>query len=490
MNPGSTEMKRIRAGKILLYGHGVARNRRANGLRVAWTGLVLAGCLADVGSAAAQTMSLEAALRRADDAAYANRMQTGQAEERASLTTAALRGILPTLRLETGFVRTTDPIGAFGTTLRQRTITQADFDPAQLNYPGATSNWVGSLVVEQPLFNADAHLGRWAAGRASEAAASGAEWGRASTRLDVIRAWYGAVLATEQVATLAAAHAAAVAHVKQANVLVDAGMATRSDALLAEVKAGEVEVQWIEAKDQAGLARQELAVLLALPLDEAPVVPAALPSAESIVRLLGAVGDAGSDPGERADVQAASFTEVAARADAFRATSLYLPRVNAFGRYDWNSASRPYGGRENWTVGVMASWTVFAGGSTMAERRSAVARRAVARAAVEAALASGSLEIEKAESARRVAVARLDIAQRGVRQSEEAHRIVSRKYEGGLATVLEVLEASALETKARLGLAEARQRGLVSAAERLRAAGRDPGAITEMLKPDLVGMEQ
>jgi outer membrane protein TolC len=439
--------------------------------------------------ARAQVMSLEHALRRADDAAYSNRMAAGKAEERSALATAALRGILPTLRVETGYVRTTDPIGAFGTTLRQRTITQADFDPSRLNFPGATGNWAGSLVLEQPVFNADAHLGRRAARRAGESAEAGVEWGRTSTRLDVIRAYYGAVLAAEQVVTLEAAHAAALAHVRQATVLVDAGMATRSDALLAEVKAGVVEVEWIEAKDRAELAGRQLAVLLALPLDETPVVPATLPSAESIRGLLDALTDAGSEPGRRADVEAASLAEQAARADALRATSLYLPRVNAFGRYDWNSRSRPYGGDENWTVGVMASWTVFGGGSTLAERRSALARRDVAKAAAEAVVAGASLEIEKSESARRVALVRLDISRRGVRQSEEAHRIVSRKYAGGLATVLEVLDAAALETKARLGLAEARQRGLVSAAERLWAAGRDPGEITELLKPDLVGME-
>jgi outer membrane protein len=438
---------------------------------------------------AAQTLALEDALRRADEAAWMNRIGAAQAEERGAQATAALRGILPTLRVEAGFVRTTDPIGAFGTSLRQRTITQADFDPARLNYPGPTNNYSGALIVEQPLFNADAYLGRRAAGRAEASALANADWTASGTRLDVIRAYYGAVLAREHVRTLEAAHAVALGHVDQASVLVEAGLATRSDALLSEVKAGEVEVQLIEARDRETLARRELAVLLALPVSEPPLVPDALPSADAISTLLGLSVNAGP-PAGRSDVSSAVLGESAARADVRRATSQYLPRVNAFARYDWNSVSRLYGGDENWTVGVMASWTVFGGASTLAERRAASARVDAASAAAEAAIARAELEAEQVESARRVALARLEITRRGVLQSEEAHRIVSRKYAGGLATVLEVLEAAAGETRARLTLADARHGGLVRAAERLRALGRDPGEIANLLKPDLVGIDR
>jgi outer membrane protein TolC len=437
---------------------------------------------------AAAQLSLHDAIDRADHAAFINRIGQAQADRRATDATAALRGILPAVRVEAGFVRTTDPIGAFGTTLRQRTITQSDFDPARLNYPSATNNYAGSLIVEQPLFNADAYMGRRAARRASESADAEVEWTRFSTRLDVIRAYWGVVLAAEQVATLEAAHAAALAHVEQAEVLVRAGLATRSDALLAEVKAGEVEVELIEGRDRAVLAKRQLAVLLAMGQDESLEVPGSLPSVESIRSLLEVVAD--SDAGERADVASVNLGRAAARADAQRATSLHLPRLNAFARYDWNSPNSLYGGDENWTIGLMASWTVFGGASTLAERRAANARLEIATAVAEATVAQAELELERSESGRRVALARLDIARRSVAQSEEAHRIVGRKYAGGLATVVELLDAAAVETQARLSLAAARHGGLVGAAERLHAVGRDPAEIADLLKPELVGMER
>jgi outer membrane protein TolC len=433
-------------------------------------------------------LSLHDALERADRAAFANRIGRAQADRHATDATAALRGILPTVRVEAGFVRTTDPIGAFGTTLRQRTITQADFDPARLNYPSATNNYAGSLIVEQPLFNADAHLGRRSARRASESADAEVEWTRISTRVDVIRAYWGAVLAAERVGTLEAGDAAARAHVEQADVLVRAGLATRSDALLAEVKAADVEVQLIEARDLAALAKRQLAVLLALPQDEPLEVPASLPSVESIRSLLESVAGAGLS--ERADVASVNLGRAAAKADAQRATSLHVPRLNAFARYDWNSPNGLYAGDENWTVGLMASWTVFGGASTLAERRAATARLDMATAAAEATVARAELEVEQSESARRVALVRLDIARRSVAQSAEAHRIVGRKYAGGLATVIELLDAAAVETQARLSLAAAKHGGLAGAAERLRAVGRDPAEIADLMKPELVGMKR
>jgi outer membrane protein TolC len=77
-----------------------------------------------------------------------------------------------------------------------------------------------------------------------------------------------------------------------------------------------------------------------------------------------------------------------------------------------------------------------------------------------------------------------------VAQSAEAHRIVGRKYAGGLATVIELLDAAAVETQARLSLAAAKHGGLAGAAERLRAVGRDPAEIADLMKPELVGMKR
>lgn len=436
--------------------------------------------LASAGSASAGAqLSLSDALRQADRSAYANRMAAGATAAQKAQAILPLKGILPSVRFEAGYVRTSDPIGVFGATLRQRTITQANFDPQRLNYPGAVGNYQGGIVVEQPILNADAWTGRHAARRAADASRASEEWTRLSTRVNVVQAYYGVVLAAERATTLRSAAQSAQAHLRQAESMVRQGVVTRSDALLASVRSGEIDADLAEADGGAETARRQLAVLLggngnALPQMQA--VPSLLPSGDRIRAV--AAADTARLPAEpRADVDAASRALEAARADALRARSAYLPRINSFARYDWNSPNRVYSGDKNWTVGIMTSWSPFAGASEIADIRVMAARAASARAQAEAAQANARLDVEQTRTLLVVALARLSIAERAVAQSAEALRIVERKYAGGLASVVELLDAQAGETHSALGFAQARYDTIVAAAERRRALGGDPGSL-------------
>lgn len=441
---------------------------------------VLTASTVDANALNAQALTLRDALARADAGAFANRAADGAADAADARTVAALRGILPSVRLESGFARTTDPIGAFGTTLRQRAITPADFDPARLNYPDAISTFQGGAVLEQPILNVDAWMGRRAAARAGDAARMNAEWGRLGTRVDVIRAYFGATLAGERVATLEAAARAARAHVRQAEAMVREGLATNSDALLASVSAGEVEADLATAQADAHTALRQLALVLGAH-EPVGAVPVALPDAATIRAIVaGDTADVVTTRAGRPDVAAATLGVEAARADARRARALYLPRVNAVLRYDWYSAVRPYDGDHSWTVGVQASWSPFAGASEIAEGRMAGAHAKAARAMADGARARAALEAEQGANALRAALAGLDIAERAVAQSAEAHRIVARKYAGGLATVVELLDAAAVETRSALRFSAARHAAIVAAAERRKALGRDPGALVAL----------
>lgn len=435
------------------------------------------------GSANARAqLSLSDALDRADHAAYGNRIAAANAVARSSAALVPLKGILPSVRFEAGYVRTTDPIGVFGTTLRQRTITQANFDPQRLNYPDAVGNFQSGIVVEQPLFNADAWIGRRAAMRAADAGHASEEWTRVSTRVDVVQAYYGAILASERVSTMRAAARAAGAHLAQAQSMVREGLVTKSDALLASVRASEIDAQLAEAEGTAASSRRQLAVLMGRDGRDPPQrleLPAALPSGEGIRRVV--ANDTGSiEATPRADVRAASRESDAARADVLRARSTYLPRLNSFARYDWNSSDRPYAGDHNWTVGIMASWNIFSGASDVGDVQASAGRAGAAQAQEEAARANAQLDVEQSRTSLSVALARLSIAERATTQSEEAHRIVSRKYEGGLATVTELLDAQGTELQTALALSQAKWAAIAAAADRLRALGLDPAALTAL----------
>ena len=209
------------------------------------------------------------------------------------------------------------------------------------------------------------------------------------------------------------------------------GLVTKSDALLASVRAGDVDAQLAEAEGAAATARRQLAVLLGRDGGDLPndlIAATHLPPTERIRAEV--AGDTVARPAEpRADVRAATDAQAAARGDALRAKASLLPRLNGFARYDWNSPTGLYSGDRNWTVGVMASWSPFAGASELADVEATAGRAQAAQAQAEAARANARLEIEQTRTALSVALTRLDIAEHAAAQSAEAHRIVSRKYE-------------------------------------------------------------
>jgi outer membrane protein TolC len=430
------------------------------------------------GRRAPAQLTLADALREADRGAFVNRVAAGNASAQNAQRLAPLSGILPTVRLEAGYLTTNDPIGVFGSTLRQRAITTANFDPERLNHPANVGNYQGAVVVEQPLFNADAWTGRRTATFAAKASRATEEWTRLSTRADVIRAYFATGLASERVTTIEAASRAAHAHQSQAEAMVRQGVATRSDALLAAVRAGEIDAQLVEATGAVQTARHQLAVLLGRGSDREQDLgsPRPLPSADNI-RLAVARDTTAQAPQPRADLDAANYGLDAAHADEARARSAFLPRLNAFARYDWNSPARLYAGDRNWTAGVMASWNLFTGARDIGDVRAAAARASTAVAQSEAATANARLEVEQTRVALAVALVRLNLAENGMSQSAEAHRIVAKKYEGGLATVVELLDAHATEIQSSLALLQSRWTAIAADAERLRALGRDPGAL-------------
>lgn len=439
---------------------------------------LLAFALLVIATPAAAQLTLRDALTRADAQAYANRIATASAQAQSAQALQPYRGILPSVRVEAGFVRSNHPIAVTGTKLSQRRLGAPDFDLTVLNFPQAIGNKSGGLVLEQPILNPDAWMGRSAAGNAAKAQSAVAEWTRGGTRTDVVRAYFGATLAAEKRATLVTAERAAQAHVARAKALADTGLVTRSDALLAEVRAGEITTQRLAAAGEASHALRALAVLLGEPA-ATYTLPDALPEAAAI-RALVEADTAQRAFGARADVRAATLALSAAEADAWRAKSAYLPRINGFARYDWNDADGFFANERAWTAGVMASWSLFAGAGDLAEVRGTNARARSATAQREAASANAELENARTREALQVALLQLEIAERAVTQSAEAHRIVARKYDGGLSTISELLEASAIETQSRLGLSFARYQLLVTAAERRQALGSDPSFLTAL----------
>ncbi len=429
-------------------------------------------------------LSLGDAMREADQHAFGNRIAAATTAGDRARARLPLKGILPSARLEAGVIRTTDPIGAFGTTLRQRLVTPAAFEPAKLNSPSAVTNALGGVVLEVPLINGDAWLGLRAARAAADASTAASEWSAVSTRTDVVRAYYGAILAEARAGVLAQAQQAADAGVRQVRAMVAQGLVTKSDALQASVRAADVAAQLLSARSDALSARQQLALLLGRTGAELPTLPGALPDDAAVIAL--AAHDSATASATAAssvlrdDVRAAQAGVAAASADRRRAASTLFPRVNSFARYDWNDPRTPYAGQKNWTVGVMASWSIFGGNAELADVAATTARASAARAGLDAARAQSQLERDDAARRLTLSMQRLTLARDAADQSREAYRLVQKRYDGGLATIAELLAAESSTTSASLAQAAARYAVIDAIATWRRASGGDPAALTAL----------
>ena len=141
------------------------------------------------------------------------------------------------------------------------------------------------------------------------------------------------MLASEKVAALEVGLRAANAHLAQATSMVEQGMVTRADALLASVRAGEVGADLAAARTEALNATRQLALVLGRDIHDLPVLPHELPASEAIRSIASGLLTSEDDtPGKRADVRAAASRQAAADADRLRARTAALPRLYGFAR--------------------------------------------------------------------------------------------------------------------------------------------------------------
>lgn len=380
--------------------------------------------------AVAQALDENRALRAADARARA-----------AELGAGAESGFLfPSVQATAGAVRTNDPVGVFGTRLRQRRFTQADFDIGALNDPDAVSDWTAGVGARWELGRLDRWVARDAAVARSEAAAAMRDRTREATVYRTRVLFADAVQAAAARDALLAADSAAAVTVEVVANRVARGFGTEADRLQAEAARSEIQARLAGAEARALDTREALAAHLGWP-GEMRALPVTDPAYDDLVRDGAASAGTLPDTLGRADLVAGRASVQAARAEARSVTARRLPGLEAFGNLSTHAATIGGSREANWTVGVQLSVPVFTGFSLS---RGAEAAQANVRA----------LELEQAQRERE-AVSEIRAARRGLEAARsgrdaaeaahaaarEAARLLSRRYEEGMASVADLVQA-------------------------------------------------
>lgn len=419
----------------------------------------IAACVLALGSlpsAQAQTpdtlaLSVHEAVERAQEQNY--QVQTAAAETDAAQAGArqTLATFLPQVSVSENATSTTDPLNAFGFLLKQETVTQADFAPASLNDPDRIDNYTTQVTVQQPVLNLDGLFERRAATRQAQAAELGTQRTAEMVRFQVRRQYYGLVLAHERESVIAAALQAARSNQDRAEDLFDQGMITQADVLAARVRVLELEADQTEVQAAVEDASDQLRYLLGItektriaPTDELPD-PIDTPS-QIDVQTVNA---------ERSDMRALRLQRDAAEQRVKAARAAFLPTVNAQGGYQWNDTT-PFGTKgQSWTVGISLQWNVFGGFKQIGGMQRAQANERASMLAVRDRRLQNEVDIEAALRALSTSRERIAQTQAVVEQARESFRLRSDRFEQGLESTTDLLQAEAQLAESRLAALQA-----------------------------------
>lgn len=384
---------------------------------------------------------------------------SGQATARARAREDAARApLLPQLDVEAGWNRTVDPVGVFGTKLRQGRFEQEDLALDALNDPAPISDWTGRATLRWEL----AAPRRWAARAAASDAARAAAWSEARSRDATILGtrirFYDVLRSEDAVAAARAALEAAEATLERFRRRREEGMLTRADVLQARAERSAALAEVADAERVREEARTSLAVHLGWSPDDS------LPEAAGDLSPPEPLDTAVFDPVRRADLRARRAAVEAAENTLDRAQLAWAPSVGAFAAWSTHGVGGFDDDGTDWTIGVGLRWRAFTGFRRSADASGARAELTTARIEYEQALREARAEVRVARRAVRTARRAYEAAREAREAAREGRDLMRRRFEEGLATPADLLQAEARAARTRARAVEALARYHMAAA--------------------------
>lgn len=306
-----------------------------------------------------------------------------------------------------------------------------------------------AVRVAQPIFQAEIYAGYRAASAARQV--QEASFGANERQLaSEIRAGYvNHAKALRLLELRVATRALLEEQVRVISRLVEAGRATPDALSRARAELSESQQRESEAQQLADASRQNFNLIVGRPIDaEVQAVPAealaldALPTLESALQ---------SALVEREELRALDAGKRAADAQASVARGSYLPNLAV--ALDYGVQGNEYRFRSDADfalVSVVASWNLFNGGRDAA--RVQQAQLDAERIALQGQDARRGIELQVRLAWQAAAVAKQAIETAAAQEAaaDRTYQLVSRRYEEGLASSLELSEARVQRTAAQL----------------------------------------
>ena len=351
----------------------------------------------------------------------------------------ARSGFFPRVDISESFNRTNNPMWAFGTKLNQEVISQADFAPARLNDPETINNFVTTLSVTLPVYDrGQIRSGLTQAKLGHEANFELEDRIRQQVIVDVVVFYTGVLLAQEQLKVVNQTLKTARAHYDMVRSRFQGGLVVKSDMLRAEVRIAELEQERLQAQSQVEVARAALNAAMGVEIDSSFHLVTAL---ERVMEAPGSLETwINRSLENRPDLQQMQFQEMIAEEQVTKAKTAHLPGLYLSGTYEINSEDFSETAN-NYTVGAVMSLNLFSGLGLQSKVHEAMAMLRQTQAMARQLELGVRVETRQAFFMAQSAHKRIGVARAAVAQAEEGLRIVRNRYESGLFTIVNLLDA-------------------------------------------------
>ena len=461
--------------------------------------LVLGTARPVAGQAPEGALTLDAAVRAALERSPQLRAAQFGLEEANEQVSEAWGSVMPSVDLATSYTRNVSPAVSFlPANIFDPDANPGDLVPVQF---GADNTWQLTVNVEQPLFNAAAFIGVGAAGRFQALQEEGVRGQAHEVVTRVREAFYGLLLAQEQVRLTDNSVRRVRQSLEETTALNRAGLASDYDVLRLEVELANLEPNLRRAQNTVLQGRRQLGIDLGLQPEATEALrvvgtlaefdlddlSANTPANRDILSFVGVPWDAAPDIGglselveARSDVRQLQLTEGLRKTEMRLQQVEYLPKLSLFGAYGINSQQN--GGAEFFgqpraysrNVGIQLTLPIFQGLQRDAriDQKRAVLRQAETQTSLARSQATAELRsyFEQADEAR----ARAQGQRQAVRQAGRGFDIARAQYREGLGSQLELTDAEVALRQSEFNYAQAVYDFLVARARLDAAAGRVP----------------
>ena len=409
---------------------------------------MITGALIVSGTLNAQTQIKKLQLSEAIQLAEANNKTLKESGLNSSIASEKYKQssamFMPQVDLSYSALFTDNPLNAFGFNLQQGIVTAADFDPSKLNNPSLTKDFGSKIEVMQPLINPDLFYQRKAAKKGKEIAELQKMRTSEYVAFQVKQTYMELALAYDAKEVIGRALATSAEGLKRAQSFYDEGLIQRTDLLDAQIFNSKLETDLSQATNSI----QDISDRLSLVMGTETGIQYTIDKVTETAEADFSYNDHRTDfVAMNKAIEAQTMMKQASKMN-------FLPKLNAFGSYQYNDSKFAQFDKGSYLVGIKLSWNIFNG---MRDKRSInISNYEIQRLNTQLSQQKDEAKAELMKSTRALETLTKETVnnQLMVEQAREALRILQDRYSEGLVSTTDLLRSQTQLAQTELALTQ------------------------------------